>query len=182
MMMNSLRKYLLPIVIAMVFVGVATASILTNGTETNTEEGGVKWITFEELNKLQKKNPRKVVFDVYTDWCGWCKKMDKSTFADPTVGKFANEKFYAVKLNAESKKVIKYQGREMTEQELAASWRVTGYPTTVYLDEKMNLIEPRSGYLDVNQFMLVLKFYGGDHHKSQTIEQFAQTQQPIQAR
>ena len=82
----------------------------------------------------------------------------------------------------QSKKVIKYQGREMTEQELAASWRVTGYPTTVYLDEKMNLIEPRSGYLDVNQFMLVLKFYGGDYHKSQTIEQFAQTQQAIQAR
>jgi thioredoxin-related protein len=180
--MNSLRKYLLPLIIAVIFVGVATASILTNKTKVENEGAGVKWITFEELNKLQKKHPRKVVFDVYTDWCGWCKKMDKATFENATVGAFANEKFYAVKLNAESKKVVKYKGREMTEQELAASWKITGYPTTVYLDEKMDLIEPRSGYLDVNQFMLVMKFYSGNHYKSQTIEQFAQTQQPIEAR
>jgi len=180
--MNSLRKYLLPILIAVVFAGVATASIMTNGTETTSEEGGVNWVTFEQLNKLQAKKPRKVVLDVYTDWCGWCKKMDKSTFADVNVGKFANEKFYAVKLNAESKKIVKYKGREMTEQELAASWRVSGYPTTVYLDEKMELIEPRSGYLDANQFMLVLKFYSGDHYKTQSLEQFAQTQQPVMAK
>jgi thioredoxin-related protein len=180
--MNSLRKYLLPILVAVVFAGVATASILTNSTESTHEESGVKWISFEELNKLQKKKPRKVVLDVYTDWCGWCKKMDKATFADANIGKFANEKFYAVKLNAESKKIVKYKGREMTEQELAASWRVSGYPTTVYLDENMDLIEPRAGYLDVNQFMLVLQYYSGNFYKTQTIEQYAQSQAPIEAK
>ena len=83
----------------------------------SAQNEGIRWMNFTEAMAKRQTEPKKIFIDMYTDWCGWCKKMDKSTFADPTVGKFANEKFYAVKLNAESKKVIKYQGREMTEQE-----------------------------------------------------------------
>jgi uncharacterized protein YyaL (SSP411 family) len=47
----------------------------------------VNWVTFEQAVELSKKDKRKVFIDVYTDWCGWCKVMDKNTFSDPKVAK-----------------------------------------------------------------------------------------------
>lgn len=61
----------------------------------------VKWMTFEQAVERTKTEKRKIFIDVYTDWCGWCKVMDKNTFADPAVAKLLNEKFYPVKFDAE---------------------------------------------------------------------------------
>src|SRR6187399_1544026 len=66
----------------------------------------INWITLQEAEKLNKKQPRKIVIDVYTDWCGWCKKMDKSTFADAKTAAYVNKHYYAVKLDAETKEEI----------------------------------------------------------------------------
>ena len=69
-------------------------------------EGAVNWITFEEAVKKSKAEKRPIFIDVYTDWCGWCKVMDKNTFNDPAVAKLLNEKFYAVKFDAEQKEDV----------------------------------------------------------------------------
>src|SRR5574337_722786 len=66
----------------------------------------IKWYSFQEAYNLNKTNPKKIFIDVYTDWCGWCKKMDASTFKDPNVIKIMNKYYYAVKLNAEMKDTI----------------------------------------------------------------------------
>jgi thiol:disulfide interchange protein len=73
-------------------------------------EGTVKWITFEEAVKKSKVEKRPVFIDVYTDWCGWCKVMDKNTFNDPEVATLLNEKFYAVKFDAEQKEDVVFNG------------------------------------------------------------------------
>jgi len=83
-----------------------TASKLTN----TPAEGSVKWITFEEAIKKSKTEKRPIFIDVYTDWCGWCKVMDKNTFNDPQVAKLLNEKFYAVKFDAEQKEDVVFNG------------------------------------------------------------------------
>ena len=70
----------------------------------------LKWYTWEEAVELNKTKPKKMFVDVYTDWCGWCKKMDKSTFADPAVAAYLAENFYPVKLNAEQKADIQFAG------------------------------------------------------------------------
>jgi len=148
--------------------------------EIQHSSNGLKWTTFNDVDKLMKKKTKKnivakkYVVDVYTDWCGWCKKMDKATFEDSAVGAYANPKFYSIKLNAESKNIIKYKGKEMTEAELAATWGVRGYPTTVYLDENQEVITQISSYLDPNQFIQVLKFTGENIYKTKTWEQFVQ--------
>src|SRR4051812_22903851 len=49
---------------------------------------------------------KKVFIDVYTQWCGWCKRMDASTFEDPSVVAYMNTHFYPVKLDAEVKDTI----------------------------------------------------------------------------
>src|SRR5688572_12351082 len=72
----------------------------------------IKWMTWEQAAAANEKEPRKIFVDIYTDWCGWCKRMDVTTFIDPAVTKLMNEKFYAVKLNAEQKETIRWRDLE----------------------------------------------------------------------
>lgn len=72
----------------------------------------INWLTLEQADAALKKNPEKSLFiDFYTDWCGWCKKMDLSTFKDPEVVKYINENFLAVKFDAEHKEEVKFKGK-----------------------------------------------------------------------
>ena len=74
------------------------------------QEGPVKWMSFEQAIERSKSEKRKIFIDVYTDWCGWCKVMDKSTFSEARVAKILNEKFYPVKLDAEQREDIVFSG------------------------------------------------------------------------
>jgi len=101
---------------------------------------------------MNQKEPRKIFVDVYTNWCGWCKKMDKETFSDPEVVEMVNEKFYAVKLNAENTEPITMAGDTTTAQMIARSMGVTGYPTIVYIKEDFKTIQPVPGYQNAKKF------------------------------
>lgn len=106
------------------------------------EEAKIKWVTLEEAYKLNQKQPRKVFIDLYTDWCGWCKVMDKNTFKNAEVIDFVNKKYYAVKFNPEKDGDVML-GKVSFKNML--NGKVTGYPTTVFMNEKMALIQPVSG-------------------------------------
>jgi uncharacterized protein YyaL (SSP411 family) len=69
-------------------------------------------VTWEQAEALCKKEPRKVVVDVYTEWCGWCKKMDKATFQNEVIVKYLNENYYAIKFNAEQREDIHLKGKD----------------------------------------------------------------------
>ncbi len=171
------KKILYTIIASIAIIAVCGAFLGKNTdevTEVSTDKhSGIKWMTMEEALAANKKHPRKIVIDVYTEWCGWCKKMDKSTFADAGIVEYVNKKYYAVKLDAESTKAIEFQGQKMTEAELAGRiFGATGYPTTVYLDEKNALLSPVPGYLDVANFDKILKFFGEDIFKTKSWEQY----------
>jgi len=141
----------------------------------------IQWMTIEQAEEACRKKPKKIFIDVYTDWCGWCKKMDKSTFVDPAVVKYVNQEFYAVKMDAEDKnnvifrnKVFKYSAQSQAN-ELAIMF-LSGqmsYPSTVFLDEKLNAIQTMGGYLDARQFNMLLHYFGqGAYKKKKSIEDF----------
>lgn len=122
----------------------------------DSEAASINWISIDEAQELSKKEPRKVIVDVYTDWCGWCKKMDKSTFSDAEVVNYINEYFYAVKLNAESKDVVSYNGTELTKRELAGAFQVRSYPTIVIIDEAFETVFPIPGYRSAKDLKNIL--------------------------
>jgi thioredoxin-related protein len=134
----------------------------------------IKWLTIEQAAARMKNEPRKVVVDVYTDWCGWCKKMDKDTFTDSEVAALVNKHFYAVKLDAEGKTPITLNEKTYTfkpeykshELAVALLQGQMSYPTTVYLDEQMNMLAPVPGYLDAKNFAKILRYFGENHHKT----------------
>ncbi len=146
------------------------------------ESEKINWLSIEELEAAQAEEPRKVFVDLYTDWCGWCKRMDKATFQHPEIVKYVNENFYAVKFDAETKDTITFLGQEFKfvkqgrkgYNELAAALANgrLSYPTIVYLDEDLNVIQPVPGYMDPKAFEQVITYLAGDHYKDQPFEQY----------
>lgn len=138
-----------------------------------TQAETVKWLTYDQAVALSKKNPKPIFVDVYTDWCGWCKQMDKNTFNHPKVADYLNKKFYPVKLNAEKAETATYKGVSMSNADLASKiFKVNSYPTTVYLEADETLLQPLPGYMEPNQFNKVIHFIGDGSYKTSTWEDF----------
>jgi thioredoxin-related protein len=121
------------------------------------EKKEINWLSITEAYTKNQKEPRKIFVDVYTNWCGWCKKMDKETFSDPEIIDIVNEKFYAVKLNAENTDPITMAGDTTTAQMIARSMGVSGYPTIVYIKEDFKTIQPVPGYQNAKKFKNTLE-------------------------
>ena len=125
-------------------------------TLTNTVQGqeSIQWMKFEEAIAANSKNPKMILVDVYTDWCGWCKKMDKDTFTDPRVIAHFQKNFYAVKLNAEdTNRKFPFMGKTFSEAEMAASMRVNSYPNFVVIEPGLQNIAQLPGYREPEAFL-----------------------------
>lgn len=136
----------------------------------------IQWITIEQAYAKMQTAPRKILIDVYTDWCGWCKVMDRETFKDKSVAEYVNKTYYAVKLDAEQKGDItlgkqKFQSQGRThELALALTNNQPSYPTVVFLDDKFQMIQPLPGYMKAKEFHEVITFIGGNYHKKEAFE------------
>jgi thioredoxin-related protein len=145
----------------------------------------LKWYTFAEAQQLNKKNPKKFLIDVYTDWCGWCKVMDQNTFNNATIAAIIDKYFYPVKFNAEKDADVDYKGKtyklvvdpntkkgyhELTQ--VLFNGQSSGYPTICYMDQETNIIQAISGYQTPQQIEPILQFFGSDSYKSISWESF----------
>ena len=86
--------------------------LIVGSASTQAQE--INWMSFEEAIDAQQKNPKKIIMDTYTAWCGWCKKMDKETFTNKDVVNYINENYYAVKFDAEGNDVVNFKGNSFT--------------------------------------------------------------------
>ena len=130
----------------------------------------IEWMTLAQAMEAQKKEPKKIFMDVYTDWCGPCKLLDKNTFQNPDVAHYIRTHYYAVKFNAEGQEEIKFfdqtftnpnfdpnrKGRNATHQ-FTQFLGVKGYPTMVFFSENGDPIMPVVGYQKPRQLELFLK-------------------------
>ena len=124
----------------------------------------INWLSIEEVEVLQQKEPRKVLMDVYTTWCGPCKMMMRNTFTNKDVINYVNKNFYAVKFDAESGEDVTFKGtsyknpsynpnaRRKSPHQFAQALGISSYPTIIYMDEEMNIIAPIKGYQTPGQF------------------------------
>ncbi len=152
-------------------------------TKGFAQETKVKWYTFEEAVELNKTNQRKIFIDVYTDWCGWCKKMDASTFSNPEIAKILNEYYYAVKFDAETTDTISFAGRDFINEgtrsrsphqlAIALLQGKMSYPSVAYLNEQNQLLTAVPGYYTPERLEPILRFFAEDAHKTQSFEEYS---------
>ena len=138
----------------------------------------VEWMSMNDALEAQKENPKKIFVDVYTDWCGPCKLMDKKTLQNKDVAKYISNNYYAVKFNAEGTEEVNYndftytnpnynpdrKGRN-SQHLFAHALKITGYPSIVFFDETGKVIAPVVGYQSPTQLEVYLKMINNDDYK-----------------
>ncbi|MEA5404945.1 DUF255 domain-containing protein [Arcicella sp. DC2W] len=165
----------------MAFVGKAQVTAATKPTKAK-----INWMTLEQAFAATEKEPRKILVDVYTGWCGWCKVMDQKTFTDEKVVEFVNQKYYAVKLDAEMKDTLRIGKQQYiwengyNQAGVALLQGKMSFPTIVYLDEKFNMIQPVAGYQDAKQFHQIITFFGDDYYRKGEWDKFQKEIYPKQ--
>lgn len=144
----------------------------------------INWLSLNEALELQKENPKKIMIDIYTNWCGPCKMLDKHTFQNNDVATYVNEHYYAVKFNGEGNETINYKGNEFknpyynkskansrnSSHAFADFMRIQAYPTIAFLSEEGNFIIPLKGYYKPQQLEFYLKLLAEDLHTKLTTQ------------
>jgi len=136
-----------------------------NGKEAAAEK--LKWLSLEDAAAGLKNEKRPILIDLYTDWCGWCKVMDKKTYSNKEVSSYVQQKFYPVKFDAEGRKTITWNGKtyDFNARHKTHDFAIyltngqLSYPTTVIIPVDG---EPQAipGYLAPNEFELIAKYFG----------------------
>ncbi len=169
-MMKSIHSIFLIFLMSM-------SSLLLTGQSVN-------WLSWEEAMDKTELEPKKILVDIYTEWCTWCKKMEQTTFADPDLVEYLNDNYYSIKFDAQSKKPIVY--KDKTYHLENSIWKggyhqltavitnnqSTKLPTIVFLDEKSEPIQAIPGFRNAYEMKMMAAYFYGNYHKTTPWKKF----------
>ena len=146
-MRRSLLSVLLPAAVVLVLAACG-AGRGASEERASTPGRGVAFakLDFDGAVSRARSERKLVMVDLYTDWCGWCRKMDREVFQDERVGAAAKD-LVAVRVNAE-----KDGGDAVAER-----FRVDGFPTVLFLDGEGRLVKRLVGYVGRDEMLEVLR-------------------------
>jgi len=161
-------------IFAIILAGIL-AAVVIGDTPANKGESSkdLGWKKYDEGLVLAAKQNKPLMVDFFTDWCGYCKKLDKITYADPQIAEYIKTHFVAVKVNAESKEPFNLPSGQMTGSTLAKSFGVTGYPAIWFLKPNGEKINYYPGFAPPEKFIIVLKYIGDGIYKTQSWQDYS---------
>ena len=135
-----------------------TITLLIGSSFKKSDE--LQWLGFDEGYKLAQKKGKIMLVDVYTDWCGWCKRMDRDTYSQSEVIGLINIDYVAIKFNPEVEGTYTFEGKKYSGNELAgvlSKNQLGGYPTTIFYHPKNKKTTVIGGYKDAKGLKAVLE-------------------------
>jgi thioredoxin-related protein len=148
--------------IAVVFLTLAALPLLAAPAGAGPAPG-IAWRGWDRGLEEARTSGRPVLVDVYTDWCGWCRRMKAEVYSRAEIRDYLADHFVVVSLNAEASDPARYEGRAYTSRSLAARFGVSGYPTTVFLKADGGHLVNVPGYVESARFLQVLRYIGDGH-------------------
>ena len=133
------------------------------------------WKKFNDGLVEAKKLNKVILVDVYTDWCKWCKEMDKNVYSNKNIQKYLNEYFVSIKLNAEGSETYKYKNKKYSAPEISQFFNVDGYPATVFLTSSGEFITLLPGYVEKDLFQKVLVYIKEEKYKTIEFDKYLET-------
>ncbi len=125
---------------------------ISAGTAASDPSADINWRTFDEAQKEAQTDSRKFLLYFYTDWCGYCRKLEKNTFVDKKIAAYVNQNFIPVRINSEKRPKI------------AARYRISGVPNLRFLTAKGEDIAHWPGYIEADRFLPLLKYIQSDSY------------------
>lgn len=157
--------------------------ILFSSGKDKPPKNKLEWLKLSEVAEKLKRENKPVLIDVYTDWCHWCKVMDEKTYSNAKVINYLNDKFYTVRLNAESRDTLSWNNKRylynstyrINEFALFATNGQASFPTTVILlnDGSPPIAIP--GYMQPKELEIIIKYFGDKAYKTKTFPEYQKT-------
>lgn len=130
------------------------------------------WTNLEKAVAKARDEKKPILLDVYTDWCGWCKKMDKEVFAHPAVAEVLSERFALAKVNGESREGFTFKGQRTDGVGIARGFGVRGYPAIIFLDSNADMLSMIPGFVDADRFLPIVLFIGNREYERMEWEEY----------
>ncbi len=154
------------------------AGSLLSADSVGTEDKW-QWQDFSEAYPTAKMEGKHLIINFYSTSCFWCRKLDKETFADSAVSAQLAKDFIGAKVNTRSSQNVVWQGKSMTESDLALAFMVRGVPTTAFVDTAGEIIGQFSGFVPPETFIMTLKYVGGYWYRELTYQEFVATEEAL---
>jgi len=158
------------------------ALLLMIYTATTLSSQSVNWLEVDEGAQLSVEKNKIMLIYFYTDWCGFCKRLDQITFEDSFVKAKLDSHFIPMKFNAELQDSIIFmetaysfvqEGRRghhgfagvMLENRMS-------YPTLVYVDPSGKVLHRSPGYREPSVMLKEMEFIIDGHYLKQSWKQY----------
>ena len=134
---------------------------------------GLDWYPFEEALERAKVNKKKIIVDVYAQWCPWCRRLQRDVYTDEEVRAYVEEHFVLTRLDAENvEDSLDFKNFTLTQAELSAGLGAEGFPTTVFLSSDSEYITRLPGFVEAPDFLHVLGYIGSNAFVEQSYEEY----------
>lgn len=172
--------FIIPVAVDKVFSSKPTADETKEKISSDKKKAELVWYKYDEgLAKAEKEKKHPMVH-FYTNWCGWCKRMNRDTFSDKAIIEVLNESYVPIRVNGQSGEKVSVDGKEISERQLTGKYGVHAYPATWFLKPSGERIAPRRGYVKPDEFLYILNWVKDDLYDELSFQEFVKQEQKRQ--
>jgi len=168
-----MKRYLPLLILAIsLTTGVSCAGNKKAEKDAKSVQAKAEWLAFDSAMQKAAADKKYVVVDFYTDWCKWCKVMDDKTYADSSVVAALKDNFVIAKINGESSEKITYLGKTMAQSDFTMAMKVSGFPSTLFMDSDGKVIGILPGYIEAPVYLKILHYISSESYKKMKLDDY----------